>query len=53
MDNGHQVSRCNRPSRLRAFHNGSIAGPTFADNLPKMATGKIQRFKLREPALDA
>ncbi|MDB5835970.1 MAG: bclA [Caballeronia sp.] len=25
----------------------------FADDLPKTATGKIQRFKLREPALDA
>ncbi|WP_075583371.1 AMP-binding protein [Caballeronia sordidicola] len=25
----------------------------FAEDLPKTATGKIQRFKLREPALDA
>jgi benzoate-CoA ligase len=24
----------------------------IVDDLPKTATGKIQRFKLREPALD-
>ena len=33
---------CSRPSNARA-------GIAFLDDLPKTATGKIQRFKLREP----